>query len=117
MPVNKKDMQGQRHPKMFSCVFGVELRGAVYVHGISAPSLQQVSLQSENSKPVVKLRHKHKLYITASLVKQPLTPLIGKTICKINMYLEVVMQHNSVWLPKEDLIIQHVILIFYTLQS
>lgn len=32
--------------------------------------------------------------ITASLVKCLLTPLIGKTTCKINMYLEVLMHHN-----------------------
>lgn len=56
-------------------------------------------------------------YRTVLLIKYLLIPLIGKTICKISMYLEVVMQHNFVWLPKEDLIMQHVILIFYALPS
>lgn len=56
-------------------------------------------------------------YRTVLLMKCLLIPLIGKTICKLNVYLEVVMQHNSVWLPKEDLIMQHVILIFHTLLS
>lgn len=56
-------------------------------------------------------------YRTVLLIKCLLMPLIGKAICKISVYLEVVMQHSSVWLPEEDLITQHVILIFYTLPS
>lgn len=101
---------------MFFPMFRVEGRGVVYVHALQqficskCLSREKVVNQLSNFGISTDCR-------TVLLIKCLLIPLIGKTICEISVYLEVVMQHNSVWLPKEDLIIQHVILIFYTLPS
>lgn len=101
---------------MSFCVFRVEFRGVVHVHGFQlfmcSKFLSGVSLLSQLSNFGISTS-----YRTVLLMKCLLIPLIGKTICKLNVYLEVVMQHNSAWLPKEDLIMQHVILIFHTLPS